>query len=159
MMDFTKRLERIFEYYELTASTFSERINVQRSTISHLLSGRNKPSLDFIMKVVDEFPEVDLFWLVDGKGMFPKNSTTLLYSEKEKEEIDNEETNQINLFENIKEVESEKVKIVISKSENENLIETKIVPSSQNVDYNSDEIESIIVFYKDGSFKKYLSRN
>ena len=57
---FVKRLETIFEYYGLTASLFADKINVQRSSISHLLSGRNKPSLDFILKVIENFPEVEL---------------------------------------------------------------------------------------------------
>ncbi|PZQ78296.1 MAG: XRE family transcriptional regulator, partial [Flavobacterium johnsoniae] len=46
--DFIKRLEKILDYYNLTASSFADKIGVQRSSISHLLSGRNKPSLDFI---------------------------------------------------------------------------------------------------------------
>jgi hypothetical protein len=40
--------------------------------LSHLLSGRNKPSLDFILKIVDVFPDVDLYWILNG-GSFPKN--------------------------------------------------------------------------------------
>ena len=55
----------------LDISSFSEKIGVQRSSISHILSGRNKPSLDFILKVLSSFPEVDLYWLLNGKGTFP----------------------------------------------------------------------------------------
>jgi hypothetical protein len=40
--------------------------------LSHLLSGRNKPSLDFILKIVDVFPDVDLYWILNGKGVFLK---------------------------------------------------------------------------------------
>jgi hypothetical protein len=40
---------------------------VQRSSLSHLLSGRNKPSLDFILKIVDVFPDVDLYWILNGR--------------------------------------------------------------------------------------------
>jgi len=69
--EFVKRLKKVIEFYGETASSFSERIEVQRSTISHLLSGRNKPSLDFIMKVLSSFPEVELYWLLNGKGVFP----------------------------------------------------------------------------------------
>lgn len=71
--DFIKRLETILEYYSLTASSFADKISVQRSSMSHLLSGRNKPSLDFIMKLVEEFPEVSLEWILNGKGSFPKD--------------------------------------------------------------------------------------
>lgn len=59
------------DYYAETASSFSEKIGVQRSSISHILSGRNKPSLDFVMKILSSFPEVELYWLLNGKGDFP----------------------------------------------------------------------------------------
>ena len=70
--DLTKRLEIILEYYSLNASSFADKIGVQRSSLSHLLSGRNKPSLDFTLKVIERFPEVELLWLLNGKGSFPK---------------------------------------------------------------------------------------
>ena len=69
--DFAKRLQNILDYYGLSATAFSEKIDFNRSTISHLLSGRNKPSLEFIMKVLQQFPEVELYWLLNGKGTFP----------------------------------------------------------------------------------------
>ncbi|WP_086476817.1 helix-turn-helix transcriptional regulator [Arenibacter amylolyticus] len=72
--EFTKRLEQVLKYYDLPAFVFADKIGVQRSSISHLLSGRNKPSLDFVMRVVSSFPEVDLYWLLYGKGSFPKRS-------------------------------------------------------------------------------------
>ncbi|WP_282054810.1 helix-turn-helix domain-containing protein [Maribacter luteus] len=75
--DFIKRLEKILRYYDLSASVFADRIKVQRSSISHLLSGRNKPSLEFVMKVVDTFPEVDLYWLLKGEGDFPVSKTKI----------------------------------------------------------------------------------
>lgn len=71
--DFIKRLEIVLEYYTLTASLFADKVGVQRSGLSHLMSGRNKPSLDFVMKIVENFPEVDLYWLLNGTGSFPKN--------------------------------------------------------------------------------------
>jgi len=69
--NFIERLEHLLQYYGMSASAFADKINVQRSSISHLLSGRNKPSLDFVMKVVRTFPEVNLYWLLNGKGNFP----------------------------------------------------------------------------------------
>lgn len=71
--DFIKRLEILFDHYGFSAATFSDKIGVQRSGVSHLLSGRNKPSLDFIMKIVHYFPEVDLYWLLNGKGNLIKD--------------------------------------------------------------------------------------
>ncbi len=73
--EFINRLEQILQYYGLTAAAFADKIDVQRSSISHLLLGRNKPSLDFVMKVVKNFPEVNLYWFLNGKGSFPSKET------------------------------------------------------------------------------------
>lgn len=69
--EFVLRLQKIIGYYGETASSFSEKIKVQRSSISHILSGRNKPSLDFVLKILDTFPDVNLYWLLNGTGTFP----------------------------------------------------------------------------------------
>jgi transcriptional regulator with XRE-family HTH domain len=68
---FAKRLQKVMDFYGESASSFAEKIAVQRSSISHILSGRNKPSLDFILKVLSSYPEVELYWLINGKGTFP----------------------------------------------------------------------------------------
>ncbi|WP_411030856.1 helix-turn-helix domain-containing protein [Spongiimicrobium sp. 3-5] len=73
--EFVGRLEQIIQYHGLSASAFADKIRVQRSSISHVLTGRNKPSLEFVMKVVQAFPEVNLYWLLNGKGVFPSEST------------------------------------------------------------------------------------
>ncbi len=72
--DFVGRLDKLLRYYNLSASAFADKIGVQRSSISHLLSGRNKPSLEFVLKVIQTFPEVNLYWLLNGKGVFPSES-------------------------------------------------------------------------------------
>ncbi len=77
--DFIKRLQKVIDYYGESASSFAEKIGVQRSSISHILSGRNKPSLDFVLKVLSSFPEVELYWLMNGKGAFPSEPRTESY--------------------------------------------------------------------------------
>lgn len=62
----TKRIEKLIHSNELTASGFAEKIGVQRSSISHIISGRNKPSLDFLIKITEVFPEISLSELVYG---------------------------------------------------------------------------------------------
>ncbi len=74
--EFTKRLKKVMEHQQLSASMFADKVGVQRSSISHSLSGRNKPSLDFILKVTSEFKNVSIEWLLNGKGVFPKNENT-----------------------------------------------------------------------------------
>ncbi|MEM1258291.1 MAG: helix-turn-helix transcriptional regulator [Bacteroidota bacterium] len=65
-----ERLKIILSHFKLTPSALADIVGVPRSSISHLLSGRNKPSLDFVLKLVDKFPEVDLYWFLHGKGSF-----------------------------------------------------------------------------------------
>lgn len=66
-MDYRNIIEEILEVYNINASEFADRIEVQRSSISHILSGRNKPSLDFLIKVKDEFPELRWDYLLLAK--------------------------------------------------------------------------------------------
>ena len=61
------RIEEVRKNNQLTAASFATKIGVQRSAISHILSGRNKPSLEFLMKIHDSFDEVNLEWLILGK--------------------------------------------------------------------------------------------
>lgn len=84
--DFAKRLQKVIDYYGESASSFSEKIGVQRSSISHILSGRNKPSLDFVLKVMSSYPEVELYWLLNGKGEFPFQPNQTLPTPEKKEE-------------------------------------------------------------------------
>ena len=72
--EFTIRLKKVMDFYQLSASMFADKVGVQRSSISHILSGRNKPSLDFILKVTTEFKDVDIYWLLNGNGNFPNSA-------------------------------------------------------------------------------------
>ncbi|MCM4163110.1 transcriptional regulator [Arenibacter sp. A80] len=72
--DFINRIDQILKFHDLSASAFADTMGVQRSSISHLLAGRNKPSLEFVLKVVSSFSDVDLYWLLFGEGSFPKKA-------------------------------------------------------------------------------------
>lgn len=114
--EFSKRLEKVIKFNDETAASFAEKIGVQRSSISHILSGRNKPSLDFVLKVLSAYPEVELYWLLNGKGKFPKPK----------------------------------------ESENTPTIpETVSENSEQSISRQKKEIDRIVIFYKDGTFKNY----
>ncbi len=143
--DFIKRLELILDYYSLSASTFADKIGVQRSSLSHLLSGRNKPSLDFILKIIEAFPEVDLYWILNGTGSFPKsisnevtkNSNTIIVDAPTPISVKEEQGNLFN--------EVEKKETVKEITTNQN----RIISSQQS------KIERIVIFYTDGKFEEY----
>ena len=67
-MNLNERISKIIEYSELTSSEFADAVDVQRSSVSHITSGRNKPSLDFLIKVKEHFPELEWDWLIKGDG-------------------------------------------------------------------------------------------
>lgn len=129
--EFSKKLIQIMEYHDLSASAFADKINVQRSSISHLLSGRNKPSLDFILKVLNEFTDVKWEWLLNDKGNYPSenNETPNLFTQTEKDK-------------------NPKIKKTTQIRDDESL----------HLKYDNS-IEQIVIFYSDGTFKNYLSSN
>lgn len=73
-----ERLQLLIQENELTASSFADKIGVQRSSISHILSGRNKPSLDFLAKIEHNFDQVSFHWLLTGEDL-PTHSPSRLY--------------------------------------------------------------------------------
>lgn len=63
-----QRVRQLITTKNMTSSGFADRVGVPRSTISHILSGRNKPSLELVQKILDAFPDIRTEWLVRGKG-------------------------------------------------------------------------------------------
>lgn len=69
--------ERIIEFLRSenkTSAQLAEDIGVQPSGISHILSGRNNPSLDFILKMLEKYPYLSTEWLLFGKGTMYKDA-------------------------------------------------------------------------------------
>lgn len=62
------RIRELLTVRQLTPTQFADTIGVARPIISHILSGRNEPSLKVVQKIVDTFPEVSLSWLLKGNG-------------------------------------------------------------------------------------------
>ena len=86
-----ERIEHIMRSKNLTANQLADLLNVQRSGISHIISGRNNPSLDFVMKLKENFPEFNLDWLIFGKGPMT-GSTAEVKKRREMDLFVNEET-------------------------------------------------------------------
>jgi transcriptional regulator with XRE-family HTH domain len=130
-LDFTKRLKEIFEYYSLSASLFADQIGVGKASISHIISGRNKPSLDFVMKIVSNFQEVELHWLLNGKGHFPT------------------------LKEDENEIKTKKEFIDDATLEEPKMTETVLEDNSKQILHSKKEIQKVIICYTDGSFESF----
>jgi len=63
-----ERIEHILRAKNMTAAEFAECLGIQASGLSHILSGRNNPSLDFVLKLKNAFPEYNLDWILLGVG-------------------------------------------------------------------------------------------
>jgi transcriptional regulator with XRE-family HTH domain len=128
---FLKRLEQLMENHQLNAAAFAEKIGVQRSSVSHILSRRNKPSLEFILKVQAEFTEADFDWLLLGarKKSSPTSNQLLVDQGK------------------VDELEADKSINPPQKS------------ISTSLDVFDTEVLQIIQTYKDGTFRVFLPKS
>lgn len=144
-MESKERILRIIENSGLTPSEFADKIGVQRSAISHITSGRNNPSLDFLLKIKNEFPEIDTDWLIFG-----------LEKENEKVEIQDKPISSKTkndpaptLFDTDEFVLRDEAPSYYEKS------------VSQNINRNNKEkkLIKVILFYEDGSFEEFLKKS
>jgi len=130
------RIHRLIGSENLTPTKFADIIGVQRSAISHILSGRNKPSFDLIQKILTKFPRVSSEWLLMGRGeMYKTMVQQRLFDVDQK-------TNDIKI----------EVKSPVLQGNTSN---TPIPKEAENR-LNSCSIERIIIFYNDKSFKEYM---
>lgn len=149
-MKFSNQLQQIMQHFNLSTTELADKILVPKATISHLISERNKPSLEFIMKLHTHFPTLNLEWLIYGKEPFllnELNEKSSAVSPTFPSEIQPKE-----IISNAEEIPQPEIV-------SENKIE-KTPPIPENIlscpTETSKTIESIVVFYSDGSFKRYV---
>ncbi|OFY09148.1 MAG: hypothetical protein A2X11_02650 [Bacteroidetes bacterium GWE2_42_24] len=68
------RISLVINHFGISPSQLATKIGVQRSGISHIMSGRNRPGVDFIIKLLQSFPQINSDWLLTGKGEMIKLS-------------------------------------------------------------------------------------
>ncbi len=161
----------------LSSSQFAEKIGVQRSSVSHVISGRNRPSLDFVKKILDAFPDISYEWLISGDGEMIKPSVSRQHdlfsndyelqesniSERKKVEDEKKQSPGLNKEVNMEEdstsegnnegieQESNKEDITATPQLN-NLAESQKTISK---DREKKNIERIILLYSDNTFEVY----
>jgi transcriptional regulator with XRE-family HTH domain len=150
------RLEELLSTLQLSSAQFADIIGVQRSSISHIMSGRNKPSFDFIHKILLKFPEIDADWLITGRGEPLKASnsndldSTNSHSAIEPDLFDqNANIQSINSL-NTSKKNDDIGEIITSKNTNKHLLNSGVT--------NVNSVKSVILVYNDDSFKVLNSR-
>jgi plasmid maintenance system antidote protein VapI len=158
------QLNKIMEAESMTPAKFADEIGVQRSSISHIISGRNKPSYDFIIKLLNRFKGINAEWLLTGEGSMIKSNKSGQSTEKENESLfENRDENDKILLLNRKEEGTVKNKNTIK--ENGELKDQDITESSadrlkEKFEFtNVNKIKYLVTFYDDGSFEQYFPRD
>ena len=179
-MNINDRFTKILEYSGFTASEFADEIDVQRSSISHIISGRNKPSLEFIVKIKNRFPEISWDWIILGQGEMLQNDSALSTSESKinlEEEnsspdlftlIDEDYKNEIFIQENLQKEtpresntpfptpkkekisDSQRLEVQEDISEVQNIVNQSITNSPAE-----NKIKRIVFFYENGKFEAF----
>lgn len=134
-MELKDKIEKLILGLGLTSTRFADYIGVNRPIISHILSGRNKPSLEIIQKIVNKFPELGYNWIAD------------------EEQLDMEIVSQIVKNQDFNDLFTT---IYTSRESNEknNLELGKEIFNSKDLG-NKKRIEKIVVFYSDNTFKQF----
>ena len=139
------RILKIMEREGLTPSKFAESIGIQRSAMSHIISGRNNPSLDVLLKILERFTYVDSDWLLFGKG----------------EMIREHVLTETNLFTNM--LENRPNVQVVAENRKEIGVETPVNIQKQPVveqvicqEKPSKNVSKIMIFYSDNTFDTFV---
>lgn len=128
------RIQYLMKKENLTSSSFADKVGVQRSSISHILSGRNKPSLDFILKIESAFNYVSLEWLIKGAEISEPPSPSPVQSVPKENNTDKTAS-----------------------------ISEAIIPPLEEQKHKTqssvpEEPVKIVHYYKDGSFESFYKR-
>ncbi|WP_299821805.1 helix-turn-helix transcriptional regulator [uncultured Pontibacter sp.] len=138
-----ERIKVLMEYKGLTSTQFADTVEVPRAVISHILSGRNKPSLEVITKIVAAFPEVSVNWMLLGEGEMLKALAPPVapVSDVLKEPL----------------LPSDKQPTAPAKPVDNDKVQNKSIPDSAAAasTHQDKAIEQIVVFYTDKTFTAY----
>jgi len=140
MTDIKNRILEILRKEGIMPSRFADEIGVQRSAISHILSGRNKPGYDLIVKILKRFNKINAEWLILGEGEMYKNSEDF-YSKNQKQIIINSSSKKNNEMDNLN-------------NNNKNQNNRNFTPEN-----TITKIKRIIIIYDDDTFSDHLNRN
>ena len=140
------RIRKIMELESSTPSRFAESIGIQRAAMSHILSGRNNPSLDVMTKILERYTYVNPDWLLFGKGDMKRVSTSNDASNSPQEN---------SIFEGNPEDDSvyrEENGDKMAVSGNKSTVVEKVIIQEKP----SKTINKIMVFYSDNTFDTFV---
>lgn len=142
-----ERLEQFLKLESLSPARFSEIIGIQRSGLSHILSGRNKPGYDFFEKVLQKFPQLNIEWLISGKGKAYKDAKNDNFNESSLFTTVSNSTNDVLQVTDNEEIKEEEIKIKASQNQINKSIVSPIIQKRA--------LKRVIILYDDETFESY----
>lgn len=144
-MNEKERIEYIINHYGLSPSSFADYLGINRSSISHILSERNKPSMDIFIKIANSYKELSTDWLFLGIGdVFKANNKSNTETNILEDKLRNPKINQSDLFN------------TDVKSYDKNIIEHSTEKNESNIIENKKQI-GVIILYNDKTSEFYPS--
>ena len=144
-----ERIRKIIDNEQLTSTKFADIISVQRSSVSHILSGRNNPSLEVVQKILTSFSTLNSEWLLFGRGQMYKNQ-----EDKQSKIFEEEQKSQKIEKEKKKEKIKEPTNVKSDKEEDNSQKENNSAYST-NLNSSVAKTEKIIIFNSDKTYVEY----
>lgn len=143
------RIKEIMDYENLSAAKFADQLQINRAVVSHILNGRNNPSLDVVMKILSEMNYINSDWLLNGEGSMYKDGYSTPVDQSEGS-IFNVDTSNVGDSEDKSEYAKEKD----SRSIKSNDIHADIQQVSQALG-STRKVRQIIIYYTDNTFETF----
>ena len=140
------RLQQFLEVEQLSPAKLADIIGIQRSGLSHILSGRNKPGFDFIQKLLLKFPALNAEWLITGKGKMYKESP-----ERPQTDKSTFKSNPISAYEESLFSDNEDVTDSFPEYE---LTENSVNDKTQEIPREKKNLKRILLIYSDNTFQE-----
>ena len=143
IMDLNEKIKQILVDKNISPSHFADEVGIQRSSISHILAGRNKPSLDIVQKIIRRFPDLGINWILEDEDL-PES-----VSEIKPFKADQYVTNEL-----------QKSPVSNASELRRNTISQQHA-AQENVRTNTAEkveekkVDRILIFYTDGTFQEF----
>lgn len=150
-MEMKDRIRMLLDAEKINSAKFAEIIGVQRSSISHILTGRNNPSFDIIQRIAEKFPKINLEWLITGKGNMLK--TPVQRSLFNTDDFTNSNAGNANFQSDIKEISKNTNVNLADVTSSNKAVHSEIASTQKNID--ELKVERIVIFYSDRTFVEY----
>lgn len=146
-----QRLQLFLQMEQLSQSQFADKMGIQRSGVTHLLSGRNKPSFDFIARLLQTYPTLNAEWLILGKGKPYKDSPTTPEIPSTPQPVAT--THEAALFDTYQPPVVEDTEM-IDFNDLQQIDEIEEIKSPSPIPDTPKTIKAILILYEDGTYEK-----